>query len=73
MKKKRVIWTYGNVILPLDVGERARYFQNGVLKVTGRVLRVLEQTEKYIKFETKELCYCISYNDVEEAEMVLAA
>lgn len=56
MKKKRVIWTYGNVILPLDVGERARYFQNGVLKVTGRVLRVLEQTEKYIKFETKELC-----------------
>ena len=29
--------------------------------------------EKYIKFETKELCYCIAYNDVEEAEMVLAA
>lgn len=35
MKKKRVIWTYGNVILPLDVGERARYFQNGVLKAPG--------------------------------------
>lgn len=73
MKKKRTIWTYGMVILPLDVGKQARYFQNGILRVTERVLRVLEQAEDYIKFETEKCCFCIAYNKVEENVMKLAA
>lgn len=73
MKKKRTIWTYGMVILPLDVGKQARYFRNGILQVTERVLRVLEQAEDYIKFETEQCFYCIAFNNVEESAMELAA
>lgn len=73
MKKKRTIWTYGMVILPLDVGKQASYFQNGMLKMTGRVLRILEQTEDYIKFETERFCYCIEYYASEANVMALAA
>lgn len=73
MKKKRMIWTYGTVLLPLDVGKQARYFQNGILKVTGKVRRILEQAEDHIKFETDGFCYCIAYHMAEESEMALAA
>ncbi|WP_373213538.1 hypothetical protein [Ruminococcus sp. 5_1_39BFAA] len=73
MKQKRMIWTYGTVMLPLDVGKQARYFQNGMLKVTEKVLRILEQAEDYIKFETDGFCYCIAYHMAEENEMALAA
>lgn len=73
MKKKRTIWTYGTVILPLDVGKKACYLQNGVMKVTEKVLRVLEQAEDHIKFETEGFCYCIAFHRAEENVMALAA
>lgn len=73
MKKKRMIWTYGTVVLPLDIGKQARYLQNGVLKVTEKVLRILEQAEDYIKFETERFCYCIEYRIAEENAAAMAA
>lgn len=71
--KKRTIWTYGTVVLPLDVGKRAHYLQNGVMRATEIVQRILEQAEDYIKFETERFCYCIEYHKAEENVMDLAA
>lgn len=71
--KKRTIWTYGMVVLPLDVGKRAHYFQNGVMRATEKVQRILEQAEDHIKFETERFCYCIEYHKAEENVMALAA
>jgi len=71
--KKKMVWTYGTVMLPVDVGKHVTYIQNGVVKMTGKVLRVLEQAEDYIKFETGRFCYCIEYHKAEENIMALAA
>lgn len=71
--KKRTIWTYGTVVLPLNVGKRAHYLQNGVMRATEIVQRILEQAEDYIKFETERFCYCIEYHKAEENVMALAA
>ena len=71
--KKRTIWTYGTVVLPLDVGKSALYFQNGVMRVTEKVQRILEQAEDHVKFETEKCCYCIEYHKAEEQIMALAA
>lgn len=73
MKQKRMKWTYGMVMPPLDEGKRARYFQNGMLKVTEKVIRVMEQAEDHVMFETEGFCYCIAFHRAEENVMALAA
>ena len=45
MKTKPMIMAHGNLILPLTVGQKARYCQNGIWKTTGRVRQIIEQTE----------------------------
>ena len=59
MKTKPMIMAHGNLILPLTVGQKARYCQNGIWKTTGRVRQIIEQTEDYVKFETDSVRYCI--------------
>ena len=45
MKTKPMIMAHGNLILPLTVGQKARYCQNGIWKTTGRVRQIIEQRE----------------------------
>ena len=61
MKTKPMIMAHGNLILPLTVGQKARYCQNGIWKTTGRVRQIIEQTEDYVKFETDSVRYCIDH------------
>lgn len=72
-RKKQTIWKYGKVQLPLIPGEPAWYCENGIWKRTARVLRVIEETEDYLVFETKRLRYCFSYQQAEPMRMALAA
>ena len=71
MKTKPMIMTHGNLILPLTVGQKARYCQNGIWKTTGRVRQIIEQTEDYVKFETDSVRYCIDHygRDVYKRQM----
>lgn len=71
--KKRMIWTYGTIIQPLDIGKRAYYLRKGIVCVTEAVQKILEQTEEHILFETERCCYCIQYQCAEEVAMALAA
>lgn len=73
MKQKRTIWTYGLVKQPVEVGKGVEYYQNGVWKTTAKVLKVIEQADNYIRFETERLRYCIEYQRTEENVMALAA
>ena len=61
MKTKPMIMAHGNLILPLTVGQKARYCQNGIWKTTGRVRQIIEQTEDDVKFETDSVRYCIDH------------
>ena len=72
MKSKRLIYAHGTVVLPLGIGKQAFYLQNGILKVTGRVERILEQTDDYVKFETRKYCYCIAGHIIEECALMAA-
>lgn len=75
MKRKRWIWTQGTVILPLDLGKQARYVQNGILKVTDSIIRIMEQTDDHVMFETRKFCYYIATANLraEECALCMAA
>ena len=60
-------------ILPLTVGQKARYCQNGIWKTTGRVRQIIEQTEDYVKFETDSVRYCIDHYGREANVLALVA
>ena len=65
MKTKPMIMAHGNLILPLTVGQKARYCQNGIWKTTGRVRQIIEQTEDY----SKQIQYGIVLITMEEKPM----
>ena len=67
MKTKPMIMTHGNLILPLTVGQKARYCQNGIWKTTGRVRQIIEQTEDYVN--SKQIQYGIVLITMEEKPM----
>ena len=68
-----MIMAHGNLILPLTVGQKARYCQNGIWKTTGRVRQIIEQTEDYVKFETDSVRYCIDHYGREANVLALVA
>ena len=67
MKTKPMIMAHGNLILPLTVGQKARYCQNGIWKTTGRVRQIIEQTEDYEN--SKQIQYGIVLITMEEKPM----
>lgn len=73
MKFKPTVMFHGSVMQPLKVGQKAHYCQNGLWRSTGKVMRVLEQNNEYVKFETETACYCINYYDDGAGIVALAA
>lgn len=73
MRYKPMILAHGRVFLPLTVGKKAQYLQNGNLRTTGRILRILAQTEDYVKFETESYRYCIEFYGSEAGVLAAAA
>ena len=73
MKGKRIILVYGTVLLPIEEGKTASYYNNGKWRETGEVVRVNEENEQFIKFETEKLKYCIRFQKAEAGVLSLAA
>lgn len=73
MKGKRIVLLYGTVLLPVVEGKTAKYYLNGQWRETGRVSKVNEIHNDYIKFETEKIKYCIRYQKTEAAVLGLAA
>lgn len=73
MKQKRIIWTYGILKQPVEVGKAVEYYQNGIWRRTALVLRIIEQTEDFIEFETRRFRYCIESKRVDTNAMAIAA
>lgn len=61
MKFKPTVMLHGSVLKPLKEGQKAHYCQNGLWHSTSKVMRVLEQTNEHVKFETEAVCYCINF------------
>lgn len=70
---KRNVLIYGTVLLPVEKGKTATYYNNGQWKETGRVTRVNEVHDEYIKFETDRIKYCIRYQREEAVVLSLSA
>ena len=64
---------YGSVMQPLKEGQKAHYCQNGLWRSTGKIRRVLEQNDEYVKFETDTVCYCINFYEEGTGVVALAA
>lgn len=73
MKMKRIVLVYGTVLLPVEVGKTAKYYNNGQWKETGKVLKVNEVNDECVKFDTENLKYCIRYQKAEAGVLSLAA
>ena len=73
MKFKPMIVLYGSVMQPLKEGPKAHYCQNGLWRSTGKNMRVLEQNDERVKFETDTVCYCINFYEEGTGVVALAA
>ena len=73
MKFKPTVMFHGSVMQPLKVGQKAHYCQNGLWRSTGKIRRVLEQNDEYVKFETDTVCYCINFYEEGTGVVALAA
>lgn len=73
MKFKPMIVLYGSVMQPLKEGQKAHYCQNGLWRSTGKNMRVLEQNDERVKFETDTVCYCINFYEEGTGVVALAA
>lgn len=73
MKGKRIILVYGTVLLPLEEGNTAKYYNNGQWKETGKITKINEVNDNFIKFETERLKYYIRYQKAEAGVISLAA
>ena len=58
---------------PLKEGQKAHYCQNGLWRSTGKIMRVLEQNDERVKFETDTVCYCINFYEEGTGVVALAA
>ena len=63
MEKKTVILK-GTFISPVKCGERAIFTYNGQVMRTSTVSEILEITADYIKFETRNSIYIVSYHSL---------
>jgi hypothetical protein len=73
MKFKPTVMLHGSVLKPLKEGQKAHYCQNGLWHSTSKVMRVLEQTNEHVKFETEAVCYCINFYGDSAGIVTLAA
>ena len=64
MKFKPTVVLYGSVMQPL---------KEGLWRSTGKIRRVLEQNDEYVKFETDTVCYCINFYEEGTGVVALAA
>ena len=67
MKFKPMVVLYGSVMQPLKEGQKAHYCS------TGKIMRVLEQNDERVKFETDTVCYCINFYEEGTGVVALAA
>ena len=73
MKFKPMVVLYRSVMQPLKEGQKAHYCQNGLWRSTGKIMRVLEQNDERVKFETDTVCYCINFYEEGTGVVALAA
>ena len=71
--KKRSIWRYGLVKLPLEVGSPAWYCRDGFWRKTEEVEKIIETASDYLIFESKHYRYCFEYQRDEGVVLCLAA
>jgi len=72
-RDKKGIWTYGTILCPIELNKPVLYYNNGILKRTLNVERIIEATDDHIIFDTSEFSYCIAYNIAEEEVRIVAA
>lgn len=72
MKFKPTVMLHGSVLQPLKEGQKAHYCQNGIWRTTGKVMRVLEQNNEYVKFETERDMFLYLQSAVQTAKKYLA-
>lgn len=73
LQTKRTVRTYGEVQLPIKVGEEVCYYQGGHLMWTDKVQKILEVAEDYIQVETSSYYYIIDRNHREYGQLKMAA
>lgn len=73
MEGKRIILVYGTVLLPLEEGNTAKYYNNGQWKETEKITKIIEINDDFIKFETERLKYYIRYQKAEAGIVCVAA
>lgn len=73
MRGKRIMLIYGTVLLPLEEGKTALYYNNGQWKETGKITQINEVNDNFIKFETEKLKYYIRFQKAEAGVISLAA
>lgn len=73
MKQKQFVLIYGKVVQPVLKGMTAMYFSNGTWKETAKVRRVVEVTDRYIKFETDCIRYRIEFGQAEARALLAVA
>ncbi|MCC8049805.1 MAG: hypothetical protein LIP10_03975 [Clostridiales bacterium] len=71
--KKKTIYKYGSVRLPLETGRTAWYNQKGSWRNTDIVERILVIDGNHVVFETAKYRYCIEFQEKERMAMGLAA
>ena len=63
----------GGLVEKLSERRKAHYCQNGLWRSTGKIMRVLEQNDERVKFETDTVCYCINFYEEGTGVVALAA
>lgn len=72
-KKKRSIWRYGLVKLPLEIGSPVWYCRDGFWRKTEEVEKIIETALDYVIFESRNYRYCFEYQQDEGVVLYLAA
>lgn len=62
--EKKTITLEGTFIYPVKCGERAIFTYNDHVVRTSTVSEILEITAEYIKFETRNSIYIVSYRNL---------
>ncbi|MDO4274865.1 MAG: hypothetical protein Q4D16_14455 [Eubacteriales bacterium] len=73
MKGKKIVLIYGSILLPIEEGKTAKYYNNGQWKETDRIVKIHEVNSEFVKFETEKLKYCIRFQKAEAGILNLAA
>ncbi len=60
LRVKRIVHVFGEVQLPIKMGEELNYISGNIMYWTDRVKKILEIAEEYVRMETNAYYYTIS-------------